>query len=168
MPPELGTHIATCLPRLRRYARALVKDRDAADDLVQDTCERAWAKAESWRPGSDARPWLFSIMHNVFIDQRRRPGLELQPLEDQVAEVPVRATQSDQLEVRDVARAFERLPAEFSEVLLLVTTEEMSYEEVSAALSIPVGTVMSRLSRARARLRAILQESSSSHLKVVK
>jgi len=161
--------ILTELPRLRRYARALVGDRAAADDLVQDTLERAWSRFAQWRPGSDLRAWLFSIMHNLRVDQLRRPGLNALPMDDEELMVPTRATQSDHLEVVDLEAALARLPEEQRAVLLLVGLEDMSYEEVAAALGIPIGTVMSRLSRGRERLRLILEgRQPSAHLRVVK
>lgn len=161
--------ILTELPRLRRYARALVGDRAAADDLVQDTLERAWSRFAQWRQGSDLRAWLFSIMHNLRVDQLRRPGLNASPMDDEELMLPTRATQSDRLEVVDLEMALARLPEEQRAVLLLVTLEEMSYEEVATALGIPIGTVMSRLARGRERLRLILEgRQPSAHLRVVK
>jgi RNA polymerase sigma-70 factor (ECF subfamily) len=145
------------IPRLRRYARALSGDRYSADDLVQDTLERAWNKYHLWRPGSDLRAWLFAIMHNVFVNQMRSRRLELeQPMEDPPAP-QVRATQADAIELADLERALNRLSAEHREVLLLVAVEQMKYEEVASTLDIPVGTVMSRLSRARERLRQLIE-----------
>src|SRR5437899_9069481 len=82
------------IPRLRRYARALVGDRYVADDLVQDTLERAWNKFYLWRPGSDLRAWLFTIMHNVFINQARRRRYEIEQAMEEVPAVAVRATQA--------------------------------------------------------------------------
>jgi RNA polymerase sigma-70 factor, ECF subfamily len=156
------------IPRLRRYARALVGDRYIADDLVQDTLERAWNKFYLWRAGSDLRAWLFTIMHNVFVNQARRRRYEIeQPMEEPPA-VPVRATQSDHLELQDVDRALRTLSIEQREVVLLVAVEQLTYEEVSRALGIPIGTVMSRLSRARERLRQILGGQTVVPLKVVK
>ncbi len=148
--------ILTELPRLRRYARAMVGNRAAADDLVQDTLERAWSRLAQWRPGSDLRAWLFGIMHNLRVDQLRRPGLTTQPMGEEGFEVPIRATQTDHLELSDLELALARLPEEQRAVLLLVALEEMSYEEVARTLEIPLGTVMSRLSRGRERLRLIL------------
>lgn len=158
------------LPRLRRYARALVGDRSAADDLVQDTLERAWNRLHLWREGSDLRAWLFSIMHNLRVDQLRQPGLNTSPMDDEWADAPVRGTQTDRLEIRDLESALMRLPLEQREVLLLVGLEDMSYEEVARTLGIPLGTVMSRLSRARERLRLILKTGnmSSPSLRVVR
>jgi RNA polymerase sigma factor (sigma-70 family) len=149
--------ILTELPRLRRYARAMLGNGAAADDLVQDTLERAWTRIAQWRVGSDLRAWLFGIMHNLRVDQLRRPGLNTLPMEDEEYDVPIRATQTDQLELSDLELALGRLPEEQRAVLLLVALEEMSYEQVAATLGIPLGTVMSRLSRGRERLRLILE-----------
>ena len=144
------------IPRLRRYARALLGDRYAADDLVQDTLERAWNKFHLWRPGSDLRAWLFTIMHNVFVNQVRSKRSEIEKTMEELPVVAVRATQSDSLEIADVERALRALPDEQLEVLLLVALEEMTYDEVGRALAIPIGTVMSRLSRARERMRRLI------------
>ena len=157
------------LPRLRRYARALVGERAAADDLVQDTLERAWTRAAQWRPGGDLRAWLFGIMHNLRVDQLRRPGLNTQEFEDDSFDIPMRPTQTDRLEVRDLDMALACLPEEQRVVLLLVGLEEMRYEEIAATLGIPVGTVMSRLARGRERLRRMLAEPAPAiNLRVVK
>jgi len=156
------------IPRLRRYARALVGDRYIADDLVQDTLERAWNKFYLWRPGSDLRAWLFTIMHNVFVNQARRRRYEIEQPVEEVPVVPVRATQTEQLELQDVDRALRSLPAEQREVILLVAVEQMSYDEASRALDIPIGTVMSRLSRARERMRQLLGGQTMVPLKAVK
>lgn len=156
------------IPRLRRYARALVGDRATADDLVQDTLERAWAKLHLYRRGTDLRAWLFTVMHNVHVN-RVRASRVTDPLEDEMPELAQRAPQGDALLVRDLDRGITRLPAEQRAVLLLVTLEEMSYEQVARTLGIPIGTVMSRLSRAREKLRAMmLGQPVSAKLKVVK
>ena len=156
------------IPRLRRYARALVGDRAAADDLVQDTLERAWAKLHLYRRGTDLRAWLFTVMHNVHVN-RVRATRPMDMLDDEMPELAQSPAQGDGLLVRDLERAIARLPAEQRAVLLLVTLEDMSYEEVARALAIPVGTVMSRLSRAREKLRLMmLGQSAAAKLKVVK
>lgn len=149
------------LPRLRRYARALVGDRSAADDLVQDTLERAWTRIHQWRPGSDLRAWLFGIMHNLRIDQMRRPAVPTVSSEEEFNDLPTRATQGDSLELGDLATAVSCLPEEQRAVLLLVALEEMSYQEVAQTLGIPAGTVMSRLARGRERLRRLLDERNN-------
>ncbi len=166
---EFSTRIDELIPRLRRYARALTGERNAADDLVQDTLERAWTKLHLWRGGSDLRAWLFTIMHNVHVNQvRSRSASPTLPLDDDMPDAPVRPTQSDMLEVRDIDTALRRLPGEQRAVLLLIALEHMSYQETAATLGIPIGTVMSRLARARERLRIMLESDAGAALKVVK
>lgn len=155
------------IPRLRRYARALTGRADAADDLVQETLQRALEKWRLWQRERDLRPWLFSIMHNLHVDGHRRDQ-RVDFCADDDLPVPVqRASQADALELRDLERALALLPPEQREVLLLVGLEELSYAEVARALQIPQGTVMSRLSRARTRLKAILAGEAAPQLKVV-
>ena len=155
---------------VRPRSGALTGERSAADDLVQDTLERAWNKLHLWRRGSDLRAWLFTIMHNVHVNQvRARVTGASVLLHDDAADAAVRATQSDMLEVRDIDTALRRLPVEQREVLLLIALESMSYDETARTLGIPIGTVMSRLARGRERLRGLLEtESSATSLKVVK
>ncbi|KWR82662.1 RNA polymerase sigma factor [Cupriavidus sp. IDO] len=166
---ELVEHV----PRLRRYARALIHNHDLADDLVQDTLERALGRTEQFRPGSDLRSWLFSIMHNLFINQIRRAServVHVSVDDDSVdeSEYAVAPEQMRSLEMRDLDYALQRLPVEQREVVLLVGLEEMSYADVAIALDVPIGTVMSRLSRGRERLRALMAGSqSSARLRVV-
>ena len=146
--------IVPYIPNLRRYARALVGDREGADDLVQDTLERAVRKFHLWRPG-DLRAWLFSIMHNVFVNQlkARRIAPEVDIDEASIA-APIPSVTA--IDVGDVERALCVLAPEQREVLLLVALEDMTYADVSRALGIPIGTVMSRLSRGRERLRRVM------------
>ena len=155
------------IPRLRRYARALTGNGDLADDLVQDTLERALEKWRLWEQGRELRPWLFSIMPNLHVDGRRRNHRVDFREDDELPLPPQRASQQDGLELRDRDRALALLPADQREVLLLVGLEELSYAEVAAALNIPQGTVMSRLSRARARFKAVLAGEAAPLLKVV-
>jgi RNA polymerase sigma-70 factor (ECF subfamily) len=162
--------IVELIPRLRRYARALAGDRTAADDLVQDTLERAWSKLHLYRRGTDLRAWLFTVMHNVYVNQRRaaRPS---SPLDEEMPELAQPARETDGLVLRDLDAAIRRLPADQREVLLLVALEDMSYAEASQALEIPIGTVMSRLARARERLREMLSglpPGGGAQLKIVK
>ena len=154
------TGVTEHIPRLRRYARALTRDRSSVDDLVQDTLERALNKLHLWRPDSDMRAWLFSIMHNVFINQLRSPKPEVSCDLDGLPDVVVKATQIDRIELAEVERALRGISAEQREVLLLVAVEQLSYEEAARALAIPIGTVMSRLSRARKNLRHLMGGAS--------
>jgi RNA polymerase sigma-70 factor (ECF subfamily) len=157
--------IVPFIPNLRRYARALVGDRDGADDLVQDTLERAVRKFHLWRPG-DLRAWLFSIMHNVFVNQlkSRKVGLDVEIDEETLA---ARIPTVSRTDVMDLQRALQGLAPEQREVVLLVALEDMSYADVSRALGIPIGTVMSRLSRGRERLRKIMDGQETRTLRVV-
>ncbi len=166
--------LLAALPRLRRYARVLTGDSNRADDLVQDTLARAWEKRGLWRAGSDLRAWLFTIMHNVHVNQfaRRRRELAESSLDadDGPAagwEVPVRATQSDRLELAEVLMHIRRLPSEQREVLMLAAVEELRYDEIARIQGIPIGTVMSRLNRARDKLRRMLADPPAP-LKVLK
>ncbi|MEW5769586.1 MAG: sigma-70 family RNA polymerase sigma factor [Pseudomonadota bacterium] len=147
------------IPQLRRYARALVGSEPAADDLVQDTLERALNKFHLWQPGSNLRAWLFSVMHNVHVNQVR--GTPAWAPLDEDLEIPVGPRQEDGLHLRDLGNALLALPLEQREVLLLVGLEGMRYEEVALALGVPMGTVMSRLSRGRERLRCLLDGCES-------
>ncbi|RTL45067.1 MAG: sigma-70 family RNA polymerase sigma factor [Burkholderiales bacterium] len=145
------------IPRLRRYARALVANKDEADDLVQDTLERAWARLDMWDGVRDMRAWLFSVMHNLHIDAVRRKRIDTVDMDDETPEIPVAANQDGRRSLHDLEQALAKLPTDQREVLLLVGLEDMSYAEVAATLDIPIGTVMSRLSRGRERLRALME-----------
>jgi len=168
--------LLAAIPRLRRYARVLTGDANRADDLVQDTLARAWEKRRLWAAGSDLRAWLFTIMHNVFINQRALARRDQQQVSldggegDEAWQIPVRAGQYTKVELMEVVQHVGRLPADQREVLLLAAVEELRYEEIAQALAIPVGTVMSRLSRARAKLRQAFADApaGSAALKVVK
>ncbi|QHI97225.1 sigma-70 family RNA polymerase sigma factor [Xylophilus rhododendri] len=150
--------IVACIPNLRRYARGLLADATLADDLVQDTLERAWSRFSLWQKRGDIRAWMFGIMHNHFIDGVRARGRRPEDsMGDTLPEAPQRASQSDGIELRDLDRLLQRLPAEQREVMLLVAVEEMSYAEAAATLGVPIGTVMSRLARGREKLRQELQ-----------
>ena len=146
--------IVPYIPNLRRYARALVGDREGADDLVQDTLERAVRKFHLWRPG-DLRAWLFSIMHNVFVNQlkARKIAYEVE-IDDSIA-APVSSVTSTDL--MDLDRALAAISPDQREVVLLIALEDMTYAEVGRALGIPIGTVMSRLSRGREKLRRLME-----------
>lgn len=153
--PDAGAMLGW-LPRLRRYARALRHNPADADDLVQDTLERAWSRAGRWRGVRDMHGWLFRIMHNLHVDALRRGRLELVGRQARAHDIPVAATPVEHLALRDLGRALGALPPEQREVLLLVALDGMAYAEIAAALQIPIGTVMSRLSRGRGRLRGLM------------
>src|SRR3954464_10788669 len=146
------------IPRLRRYARALARDVAAADDLVQDCLARALGKLHLWQEGTDLRAWLFTILHNQYVNQVRRAVREgaavgLSETEPMLTRAP---HQGERLEVRDLKRAMAKLPEEQRAVILLVGLEGMRYEEVAKVLGVPVGTIRSRLSRGRDALRRLM------------
>ena len=151
------------IPRLRRYARALTQDSAQADDLVQSCLVRALAKQHLWRPGTDLRAWLFTILHNQHVNHLRRARREGSPVavEDAAPFLAVAPSAAAILELRDLERVIATLPGEQREVIGLVGREGMRYEEIAATLGIPIGTVRSRLSRARARLRELLDINAS-------
>lgn len=152
------------IPSLRRYARGLNGGNVAdADDLVQDTLERAYSKWHLYKPEFELRPWLFSIMHNLFINQIRllKNALPTIPIED-ASDIGVRADQEAKVYGAEILRAVAQLPCDSRAVLLLVTVEAFSYAAAAKILDIPIGTVMSRLARARAQLRAITETPTSS------
>ena len=158
------------VPRLRRYAVALLSDRSRADDLVQDTLERALSRLNLWQSGTDMRRWLFTIMHNLHVNAVRRSirrGTEtnIDDVEDRLVQAP---SQTDSVMVRDLTVAMRELPSEQVEVLVLVALEGLAYREVAQILDIPLGTVMSRLSRARQSLRRMIDGVESPALRRVK
>jgi RNA polymerase sigma-70 factor, ECF subfamily len=155
---DIHQEIAVQIPNLRRYARALVRDVVAADDLVQDCLTRAIAKLHLWRDGTDLRAWLFTILHNQYVDQVRRSVRASATVEIDAADLSLSrsANQETGLKLRDLDRALGQLVAEQREVILLIGLEGMSYDDAAAALGIPVGTVRSRLSRGRDALRRLM------------
>ena len=168
------------IPRLRRFALALTRERETADDLVQDCVARALA-AWATRRGDDAalRPWLFTILHNRWRTRQQREWARPDriSLDDANAEGPeISGGQWEALELRDLDAALAKLPEEQRAVLLLVGVEGLSYEEAARVQNVPIGTVMSRLARARDRLRALMdgeppqlnEGSGRAHLRRVK
>jgi RNA polymerase sigma-70 factor (ECF subfamily) len=155
---DIRLEIEAQIPGLRRYARALVHDVTNADDLVQECLTRALTKLHLWRDGSNLRAWLFTILHNQYVNHVRRSIREGVTIEfsDLKRQLSRSADQDKRLELRDLDQALARLPAEQRTVILLVGLEGMSYEDVAAAVGIPVGTVRSRLSRGRLALRCLM------------
>ncbi|MBB1602435.1 sigma-70 family RNA polymerase sigma factor [Variovorax sp. UMC13] len=143
------------IPSLRRYARALTGDAWAADDLVQDTLERACLKWRLWTVGTDLRAWLFTLMHNVFANQLRWAPPRALDIDEMAHDLAGADTSQDK--TLDLQRCLLRLPEDQRAVLLLIALEDLSYAQVALVLDIPVGTVMSRLSRARARLHELME-----------
>ena len=147
------------IPRLRRYARALTRTRDRADDLVQDTLGRALIKEQFWQPGTNLRAWLFTIMHNQNVNNVRRDIRESAVVDTgqiSVMLLPATTDPTASRQIFELERALARLPPEQRQVILLVGLEGMSYEDTAGILSVPVGTIRSRLSRGRDALRKLL------------
>lgn len=168
--------IAAEIPALRRYARGLLGDAVAADDLVQDTIERALDRWHLWRPlglGGGLRAWLFTILHNLHVNQARgrARGAQLADIDPDTRTHPTATASADSgLALRDLRRALDLLPLEQRQVLLLVAVEGLAYRDIARILDVPQGTVMSRLSRARERLRRLLdgEEAMTPPLRRVK
>jgi RNA polymerase sigma-70 factor, ECF subfamily len=148
--------VAGEIPRLRRYARALLGDDAEADDLIQDTLERALARLQQWREGDNPRKWLFSILHNLHVDGLRRKSRRPPHVGLESVGVDQSAPPADGASGRDLDQALRLLSVEQREVVLLVGLEGLSYAETAEVLEIPVGTVMSRLARGRDRLRTLM------------
>jgi RNA polymerase sigma-70 factor (ECF subfamily) len=154
------SNIEDCIPALRRYACALLSSPQNADDLVHDTLVRALAKLHTRRSDAEVRPWLFAIMHNLFVSQTRKSRVRSWTGRlDQVdqAALAFQGGLEDGLRWGDLIKALKCLPLEQRTVILLVSIEDLSYAQVSRVLGIPIGTVMSRLSRGRERLRELTE-----------
>jgi RNA polymerase sigma-70 factor (ECF subfamily) len=151
------------IPGLRRYARALLCNRDAADDLVQDSLERALGRMESWQTGDSPRRWLFTIMHHLFIDQlrkdKRRGEVAMQPIETSEA-MMVPAYQAQNVASHEILDALQAIHPDRRAALLMVAVEGFSYAEAANVLGIPAGTLMSRIARGREELRAMLEDGA--------
>lgn len=157
------------IPTLRRYAYALVRDHDVADDLVQDTLERALSRWSLRRTDGDLRAWLFTILRNLHVsalrqNQRRGAHVEL----DEATTPSTAAQQESGMEMQDVLTALDQLPEEQKSLLLLIGVEDLSYDDAARVMGVPMGTVMSRLSRGRQRLRALMETGRTTLLRRVK
>lgn len=163
---ELEVHIAS----LRRYARALIRNRSDADDLVQEALTRAVARADTFQAGTNLRAWLFTILHNVHVNQVRSKAARPDEVEVDAVEskLVTPARQEERVELREMMRAVDDLPEDQRKVLMLVALEGLKYDEVADMLGVPIGTVMSRLSRAREAVRAKLASGGGIALRRVK
>ncbi len=160
MSHDIGQEMIALLPRLRRFAISLTGSRSQADDLVQGACERALAASSTWTPGTRFDAWMFRILRNLWTDtlRRRRTEGQSEDIDEQYDLVGSRGDHDAEMRLTlgEVRAAIGRLPEEQREILVLVCVEEMSYRAVAEVLDIPIGTVMSRLSRARARLSELM------------
>ena len=162
--------IESIVPALRRYARALTRNADRADDLVQDCLERAIRKQALWQPTGSLKSWLFRILLNLYRNElrvARRRG-EHVAVETLLVEPSVAPAQPGRIALAEMARAIDTLVLEQREALLLVVLEGLSYSEAAQVLGIPIGTLMSRLGRARAALRIATGSGEELRLRTVK
>jgi RNA polymerase sigma-70 factor (ECF subfamily) len=152
---DLGKTLETHFVGLRRYATSLIGDYVEAEDLVQECLVRALAHEHVWERVHNRRAYLFTILHNIYVDRRAkyRRNERHVPIDDVAGELHTPPEQHERLEIRDFQRAIEQLPANYKAVTLLVGLEGMSYQQAARSLGVPVGTVMSRLSRGRKMLR---------------
>jgi RNA polymerase sigma-70 factor (ECF subfamily) len=154
---EFTTLFHTCIPHLRAYARSLVRNADGAEDLVQDALLRAWASREQFVEGTNFRAWMFTILRNRFLDQRRRDRISSCSIDDVVdASLVSRPAQDAVLYFDDMARAFWTLSTPHRQILMLVGAMGLGYDEAAQIIGCAVGTVRSRLSRARTELQGTL------------
>ena len=156
--PDFAGLLQEQIPRMRRYALSLTRNHDRADDLVQSALVRAIAKQHLFKPGTNLRAWLFTLLHNQHVNEVRRgvnQGISID-LEDASKDLVAVADTSAPRQLKELDEAIGRLPIEQRQVILLVGLEGMAYEEVAAILMVPIGTVRSRLSRGRAALRQLM------------
>lgn len=166
--PEFMTELEYCIPALRRYAFTLAHGQDEADDLVQDCLERAIRKQGLWQKKSSLRAWLFTMQHNLFINQLKSKGRKPELVSSTEALTDVIEPSQPNVIMRDIHYCMQQLPQDQQEVLLLVTVEGFSYKEVGKIAGIPLGTVMSRLSRARKTLQELMNGEIKPVLRKVK
>lgn len=159
---EFQRDMAALIPNLRAFARSLARTSDRADDLVQDALVKAWRSRASFEPGSNLKSWLFTILRNGFVSERRRARFQVDdPDGELVASASVPAAQSSHMDMVDFARAVDSLPLDQKEALLLVGAEGFSYEEAAQLCGCAVGTIKSRVNRARSRLTEALGMSEN-------
>ena len=169
MDESVRKAVLSAVPSLRAFAISLSGNVDRADDLVQETLLRALANIHSFQPGTNMPAWLFTILRNLHVSRwrsERRHGTTVDMDETALPGVPAR--QEAALEVHDVLAAIDQLPEEQKSLLLLVGVEDFSYDDAARILGMPIGTVMSRLSRARQRLRALVETGKVTLLRRVK
>lgn len=157
---ELLTELQPLIPALRRYATAMVRHRELADDLVQDCLERAISNWKTRRQAENTRQWVFAIAHNLIVNRLRqdaRRGLHIDIADVEESAFAAPASQESRVRHDELMRAIAALPEEQRAVITLVSVEDMSYAEAAQTLDIPIGTVMSRLARARERLARALE-----------
>ena len=164
--PTITLHVAA----LRRYAHALERNQEEADDLVQECLARAIARTKAWSEIRNVRAYLFTILHNIHVDRiaRRRTAGTPVALESVEHKLMTRPAQEESLRIRDLERALRVLPEDYRKAVLLVGLEGLSYQEAATTLGVPIGTIMSRLSRGREALRQLMATEARAKLRMVK
>ena len=154
------TDLLATIPSLRAFAVSLSQNADKADDLVQETLVKAWDKHASFQPGTNLKAWLFTILRNEFYSQMRKRGREVQDTDGAMtARLAVHPSQQGKLDLQDFRAALEQLPEDQREAIILIGASGFSYEEAAEICQCAVGTIKSRVSRARTRLQDILKVS---------
>ncbi len=171
MTENVRSRMIEFLPRLRRFAFALTRNLELADDLVQDTCERALSRADQWQPGTRLDSWMYRIAQNIWFDQGRAAKVrgELTDL-DTIAELSGsdgRTVTENRLTLKSVFETMERLPRDQQVLVALVCVDGLSYKEAAENLNLPIGTVMSRLARARQAIAAAVDGRAESKVVVL-
>lgn len=152
--------LISAIPSLRAFAMSLSQNADRADDLVQETLVKAWDKHESFQMGTNLKAWLFTILRNEFYSQMRKRGREVQDSDGiMTAKLAVHPSQQGKLDLDDFRAALEQLPQDQREAIILIGASGFSYEEAAEICGCAVGTIKSRVSRARTRLQDILKVS---------
>lgn len=156
-PSQLETDLIALLPNLRAFARSLCGNSAQADDLVQEALVKAWKSQASFAPGSNLKAWIFTILRNAFISECRKRSREVQEQGDTLAsQLKVNGEQSGHMDVLDLSKALNRLPVDQKEAVLLISAEGFSYEEAAMMCGCAVGTMKSRVNRARSKLAELL------------
>jgi len=154
---NLQKELAQLVPNLRAFARSLCGNADQADDLVQETLVKAWRSRESFAEGSNLKAWLFTILRNTFLSERRKRKFEVHDTDGKLAmQLSVKGEQSGHMDLVDFAKAFATLPQEQREALILVGAEGFAYEDAALMCGCAVGTIKSRVNRARVKLSEML------------
>ena len=160
---EMQAELGKLVPNLRAFARSLSGSADQADDLVQETLVKAWRHRDSFAPGSNLKAWLFTILRNAYLSERRKRKLEVEDRDGVfAARVSVHGEQSGHMDLLDFSKALDNLPPDQKEALVLIGAEGFSYEEAALMCGCAVGTIKSRVNRARVRLAEVLKVNGAS------
>lgn len=163
-PPCFKKSLIESLPDLRAFARSLIRNADKADDLVQDTILKAWAKQDSFEVGTNIKAWLVTILRNEFYSQMRKRGREVQDSEGTYSNaVAIHPAQYGSLDLKDFRKALDQLPDDQREAIILIGASGFSYEEAAEICDCAIGTIKSRVSRARSRLQELLEIENLGH-----